>query len=68
MRLSVQAGTHGANRPGLDTPRPAGAPEAGVDVLAAEQADVEAAAEYLAPRTYEDGQRYNVAPTIGANV
>src|SRR5262245_33238821 len=64
MRLLVQAGTHGANCPGSDAPRPAGAPEAGVAVLAAERADVEAAAGYLAPRTDGGALRCRVAPTV----
>jgi hypothetical protein len=65
--LSLQVCSHDAGHPGLNGPSRAGAPEAGVGVLAAEQAGAESTAGCLAPTTYEDDRDYNAGPMRAAD-
>jgi hypothetical protein len=64
---SPPANIHDVSHQGQDGLRPADASEASVGVPAAALAIGEVAVEYPAPRTYEDGQRYNAAPTVVVN-
>jgi hypothetical protein len=64
---SLQAGIHDATHQGSAGLPPAGAPEAGVGVLAAEQAGAESTAGCLAPTTYEDDRDYNAGPMRAAD-
>src|SRR6266516_4660842 len=66
-RPSSQGDSHDVNRHGWDGPRHVAALEAGAGVLAAEPASAEAAAGYLAPRTYEDALRCSVEPTLSGD-
>jgi hypothetical protein len=64
---SLQAGIHDATHQGPAGLPPAGAPEAGVGVLAAEQAGAESTAGCLAPTTYEDDRDDNAGPMRAAD-